>query len=295
MLNPKNNNNMNNILKHEYKKYSRQIILQNIGIHGQYRLKKSSVLIIGAGGLGCPAILYLAHSGIGHIGIIDSDSIDYSNLNRQILYNDTHISQLKSDIAKQSIKNCNQQCKLKTYNIKLDKYNSYSIIKLYDIILDCTDNFETRYIIDQVCFDLHKPHIYGAIQQFEGHISVFNYKNGIRYSDIYTNLDTENVTNNTCTNLGVIGVITGTIGILQATEAIKIILGIGKIITDKLLTYNLLNTKFQAISLIKNNKPVSYTHLRAHETRSNLVCRLLLEKHFKYFLSSLLTSSYCPS
>nr|QCI05416.1 Molybdopterin biosynthesis protein [Crouania attenuata] len=249
MLNPKINQNQ--LLPSEYKRYSRQIILENIGMYGQNRLKKAKILVIGAGGLGCPAIMYLAASGIGQIGVIDHDTIDYSNLNRQVLYDEDNISQFKSDIIKYKIQRQNNECDIKVYKIEFDENNASSIIQDYDIILDCTDNFTTRYIIDQQCFNLHKPHVYGGIEQFEGQISVFNYKNSIRYSDIYSQLDTKKIIDNTCQQLGVIGIITGVIGILQATEAIKIILGIGNITTDKILIYNLLNTSFKTIPLIK--------------------------------------------
>nr|YP_009397106.1 Molybdopterin biosynthesis protein [Spyridia filamentosa]ARW66292.1 Molybdopterin biosynthesis protein [Spyridia filamentosa] len=246
-----------NLSKIELKRYNRQIIIDNIGINGQMRLKKAKILIIGAGGLGCPILLYLASSGIGHIGILDYDTIDKSNLNRQILYAEKDEKILKTKAAQEKINILNSHCQIIAYNIKLNSNNSLDIIKKYDIIVDASDNFNTRYVIDFACHKLHKPHIYGAIQEFEGQICVFNYKDNLRYSSIYPHdLNLEN--NNNCNISGVIGEITGTIGILQATEVIKIILGIGDILNKKIINYNLLKASFKShyITSIrdKNNK-----------------------------------------
>lgn len=240
MLNP--NITLINLSEDEYNMYAKHLILENVGLNGQKRLKKAKVLVIGAGGLGCPAILYLVTSGIGYIGIIDNDYVDLSNLNRQILYSINNTNEMKTKSAKNKIQAINKRCKIITHDYKLFDENALEVIQYYDIIVDANDNFKTRYIIDKLCYKLHKIHIYGAIQEFEGQIAVFNYKNNNRYSNIYPKQ--LNLISNNCNNHGVIGTITGNIGIMQATEAIKIILGIGKIINNKILRCNLLNISF---------------------------------------------------
>jgi len=243
---------MINLNKKEYQQYAKQLILSNIGTYGQKRLKAAKVLIIGLGGLGCPIVLYLSAAGIGNIGIIDYDMINLSNLNRQILYNLNDLNKSKSMQASSFIKSVNQECKLTSYNYKLTKTNIKQIIKLYDVIIDATDNFEARYLIDEVCHALHKTYIYGAINQYEGHVSVFNYKNNIRFIDIYPkNLELKDIT---CNENGILGTMSGIIGILQATEAIKIILGIGNLLNGILLKYNLLNVSFQKIIISPTKK-----------------------------------------
>lgn len=248
------------LLKNEYKIYSRQLVLNQIGIEGQKRLKSAKILFIGAGALAAPAIIYLAASGIGHIGIIDKDKVIYSNLHRQILYNYNHINKTKVNTAKSVIKSINPLCEVTVYNEYLSEFNSTTIIKTYDIVIDSCDNFRTRYVIDLACHKLHKTHIYGAVQEFTGQLSVFNYKNGPRYQDIYPqHLDLED---NRCDLTGILGVLPGTIGILQATEAIKIILGFGTVLSGYLLTYNCLELSFKVVRLnniLRKNKKSTNT------------------------------------
>nr|WCH58066.1 molybdopterin biosynthesis protein [Cystoclonium purpureum f. stellatum] len=236
----------------EYKTYSRQLILENIGSKGQQRLKKAKILIIGAGGLGCPSMLYLASAGIGCLGIIDNDRISQSNLHRQILYTRKNINELKTISAQKKLQQINPVCKINIHSYQLTEKNAYKLIQEYDLILDTSDNFSTRYLIDEVCYKLHKIHIYGAIQSYEGHISVFNYKSGPKYSDLYPNY--LKLKNNNCNNIGILGVIPGIIGLLQATEAIKIILGIGKILSGYLLIYDSLKVSFKKIKIKKEKK-----------------------------------------
>nr|QOS04534.1 molybdopterin biosynthesis protein [Sarcopeltis skottsbergii] len=237
--------------KEEYLIYSRHLILNEVGIIGQQRLKQANILFVGAGGLACPAILYLATSGVGSIGIIDSDIVSISNLHRQVLYTRKNINELKTRSIKQKIETINPYCQTKIYSYKLTKNNAADLIKNYDIILDTSDNFDTRYIIDQACNILHKIHIYGAVQNFEGQISVFNYKNGPRYSEIYPK--NRSLTINSCNDIGILGIVPGIIGILQATEALKIILGIGTILSGYILIYNALNMSFNKIQLPVTN------------------------------------------
>nr|QCI04632.1 Molybdopterin biosynthesis protein [Apoglossum ruscifolium] len=245
MLNP----NPNDIIlsEQEYLLYAKHLILNNVGINGQKRLKKAKILMIGAGGLGCPAMLYLASSGIGYIGIIDYDSIDISNLNRQILYNFNDLEKQKLISAKKKLKYINPYCKIILHSYKLNYINSLEIFQYYDIIIDGTDNFQTRKIIDISCYKLHKIHIYGAVQQFDTQISVFNYKSNLRYSSLYIN--NINILNNECDYYGIMGIVTGYTGILQATEVIKIILGIGKTISNQLMISNLLNKSLKNIKI----------------------------------------------
>nr|BCB14996.1 putative molybdopterin-synthase adenylyltransferase [Grateloupia asiatica] len=232
-----------NLSAEEYKKYARHLIVNEIGINGQKRLKNASLLFIGAGGLASSAILYLAASGIGHIGIVDHDIVSISNLHRQILYNTDNIGELKVKAAEYKIKQINSECKVVTYPYQLNSNNSINLIQNYDLIIDTCDNFETRYIVDFVCYKLHKVHIYGAIQNFEGQISVFNYKGGPRYSNLYPNH--LNLENQNCNNLGVLGILPGLIGLLQGIEAIKIILGNGKVLSGHIMRYNALNMSFK--------------------------------------------------
>nr|YP_010619548.1 Molybdopterin biosynthesis protein [Xiphosiphonia pinnulata]WAX03561.1 Molybdopterin biosynthesis protein [Xiphosiphonia pinnulata] len=223
----------------EYKHYSKQLILDNIGIEGQKKLKNAKVLIVGAGGLCCPIIMYLAASGIGYIGLIDEDRIENSNLNRQILYSISDIKKFKVNSAQKKIQKINSNCKIIKHRYNLNTDNSIEILSYYDIVVDTTDNFSARYIIDKICHQLHKTYIYGAIDQFDGQVAVFNYKNGIRYKDLYhQDLLLEN---DHCNRNGVMGITTGYIGILQAIETIKTILGLEKKCKNFLLVYNILN------------------------------------------------------
>lgn len=273
MLNPKLDYDF--FSKEEYQTYARHLILNEIGINGQQRFKKAKILCIGAGGLGCPGLLYLAITGIGYLGIIDNDIISFSNLQRQILYTNKNIDNLKTISAKQKIQEINPFCKVNIYSNKLNINNAHELIKKYDLIIDASDNFTTRYIIDFICYKLHKPYIYGAIEKFEGQISVFNYKNGPRYSDIYPkNLKLED---KKCSNIGVLGVLTGIIGILQATEAIKIIAGVGEILSGKILVYDALNMSFKKIKINKIHKQTSFSEYKIIQKR-NIILNINLKQ-----------------
>nr|YP_009394636.1 Molybdopterin biosynthesis protein [Vertebrata thuyoides]ARW63198.1 Molybdopterin biosynthesis protein [Vertebrata thuyoides] len=224
--------------KEDYDIYSKQIRLNQIGTEGQKKLQRSRVLIIGAGGLGCPTMIYLAISGIGFIGIIDEDKVEKSNLNRQTLYNKNDIGKAKTLSAKSQLNYINKNCKIITHRYRLSKNNNVEILSNYDIIVDATDNFQTRYIIDETCHKLHKICIYGAVKEFEGQIAVFNYKNGIRYKDLYQK--ELKIMQNTCNNRGIMGITTGYIGTLQAIEVIKMILGINKKCKNFVISYNII-------------------------------------------------------
>nr|YP_009244646.1 molybdopterin biosynthesis protein [Pyropia pulchra]AMK96888.1 molybdopterin biosynthesis protein [Pyropia pulchra] len=234
----------------EYTRYSKHLVLPQIQLEGQERLKRAKVLFIGAGGLGCPGIIYLAAAGIGHIGIIDNDIIDLSNLQRQIIYTIHDIGYSKVEVAKKKILDLNPKCEVKVFKARLSHDNSLDIIKHYDIVIDGSDNFDTRYLLNDICLELNKIHIYGAIFQFEGQISVFNYQGGPNYRDFSKELATEKNAIDTCSNSGVLGLLPGIIGTLQATEAIKIILGYKSILSGYILTYSALNLSFNKFKVI---------------------------------------------
>nr|YP_009510530.1 molybdopterin biosynthesis protein [Gracilaria caudata]AXI96203.1 molybdopterin biosynthesis protein [Gracilaria caudata] len=264
----------------EYKRYARHLVLDNIGENGQKKLKAARILFIGAGGLAACGIIYLAASGLGCIGIVDDDKVAYSNLHRQILYNDQDIGKLKVDVIRDRIKDINSHCSVNIYSCIVDENNCKDIIKNYDIVIDTTDNFQSRYLISRSCYLRHKIHIYGAVQAFEGHISVFNYKGGPSYSDLYPkNL---NLHKKECDTLGVLGVLTGVIGMLQVTEALKIILGIGNILSGYLLVYNLLDVSFKIIEILPQTY---YDVIDYYYTNKFSNCLLIHQSDLSYILS----------
>ncbi len=231
----------------EYETYAKHIIIPEVQAQGQQRLKHSRILSVGAGALASASLLYLVSSGIGKIGIIDGDYVERSNLHRQILYRKHDIGSSKSKSAKRHLNQINSSCTLEIFNFPLHISNAYKIVQKYDIILDNTDNFATRLLISQICQELHKIHIYGAISTFNGQISIFNYQGGPHYHNL--NQFRQDRQGNTCNNDGVLGILPGMIGILQATETIKIILGLGKISSGQLIIYNLLNNNFRKVSI----------------------------------------------
>jgi adenylyltransferase/sulfurtransferase len=239
--------------KEEISRYSKQLLLPEIGMQGQENLKKAKVLIIGAGGLGCPVLQYLGAAGVGTIGIIDFDFVDITNLHRQVLYTVDDIGKAKSIIASEKISLSNPTIKLEPFNLKLESSNAQEIIFKYDIIVDCTDNFETRYLINDTCMLLGKPFVYGGIHKFEGQLSVFNFVKsdgsiGPNYRDVFPKMVQDEMEVN-CDVSGVIGVLPGIIGTMQANEVIKIITDIGEVCSGKLLIYNSLNNTLSEIKI----------------------------------------------
>ena len=239
-------------------RYSKQIKLEGFGTDAQYKLAKARVLVIGAGGLGCPAITYLASAGIGTIGIIDHDIIEESNLPRQPLYSSEDIGVAKVVIASEKAKQLNPDAIILTWQTRLSPANALEIIKEFDLILDCTDNYEARYLINDACVILDKPWIYGAVEAWEGQLATFNFSqsDGTKtptYRCIFPEPDLEALS---CDDLGVIGTMPGTIGVLQANEAIKAITGVGKI-TNGLLLINLQTNSFQTIKIQRNEEAIS--------------------------------------
>lgn len=217
-------------------RYNRHIILPEIGIDGQTKLIKAKVLVIGAGGLGCPVLSYLAASGVGNIGIVDDDVVSLSNLQRQILYKANDIGQIKAEKAKQRLLENNPDIEVDTYITRITSKNAIEIAENYDVIVDCTDNYETRYVIDSVSQKLNIPMVYGSISKFTGQVSVFNYKGSKSYKDLFH--EKPDVDENDAGRLGVLGVLPGIIGATQANEVIKIILDIPGVLSNTLFLLN---------------------------------------------------------
>ena len=249
MLNP----NLDEIQlnKQEYERYSRHIILPEVGLEGQKRLKAASVLCIGTGGLGAPLLLYLAAAGVGRIGIVDFDVVDSSNLHRQVIHGTSWVGKPKIESAKSRVLEINPNCQVDLYETRLSSENALDIIEPYDVVVDGTDNFPTRYLVNDACVLLNKPNVYGSIFRFEGQATVFNYEGGPNYRDLYPEPPPPGMVPS-CAEGGVLGVLCGIIGTIQATEAIKIILGQGTTLSGRLLLYNALEMKFRELKLRPN-------------------------------------------
>lgn len=232
------------------------MILPEIGISGQLKLQNSAVLVIGAGGLGSPILLYLAGAGIGHIGVIDNDTVDESNLHRQVLYHSADIGKLKAEIAIERLGLLNKEIQLTAYSYRLKKENASALFYNYDIIIDGSDNFATRYLVNDVCVALNKPLVFGSIFQFEGQVSVFNYLGGHDYRALYPE---EPETSSNCNESGVMGTLPGIIGSIMANEVIKMIVGFGEILSEKLLIYSALNNSSVILNCAKPTKVISKT------------------------------------
>src|SRR3989338_2404032 len=242
--------------KGEMHRYSRHLVLPEVGIKGQEKIKAGKVLVVGAGGLGSPALMYLAAAGAGTIGIADFDKVEENNLQRQIIHSTKDIGALKTESAKNAINNLNPNINVKVYNEKLNSKNALKIIKKYDVVIDGSDNFPTRYLLNDACVLLKKPLVYGSIFRFEGHASVFNFEGGPCYRCLFPNPPPKNAVPS-CAEAGVLGVLPGVIGTIQATEALKIILGIGENLSGRFLAYDALSMNFRALKLGKNkNCPI---------------------------------------
>ena len=209
-------------------RYSRHILLDEIGMEGQARLKASSVLCVGTGGLGSPLLLYLAAAGVGRLGIVDFDTVDESNLQRQIIHGTASIGRAKLDSARERVADINPRCRVDTYECALTGDNALDILRPYDVVVDGTDNFPTRYLVNDACVLLGKPNVYGSIFKFEGQASVFNYQGGPHYRDLYPEPPPPGLVPS-CAEGGVLGVLPGVIGTIQATETIKVLLGLGDV------------------------------------------------------------------
>jgi adenylyltransferase/sulfurtransferase len=230
---------MNKLTPEELQRYSRHLVLQDFGVENQLKLRDAKILVVGAGGLGCPALLYLAAAGVGSIGIVDSDVLEISNLQRQVLYTVSDLGRNKAEAAVKRLALLNPLISLKSHPLRLNSQNALQIIGDYDVVLDGTDNFPTRYLINDACVLLSKPFVYASILKYEGQAAVFNFRNSeggfsANYRDIFPEPPSaESIPN--CEEAGVLGVLPGLLGCVQANEAIKIITGIGEPLSNRLL------------------------------------------------------------
>lgn len=235
----------------EIKRYSRHLIMPEMGVDGQRKLKAGSVLCIGAGGLGSPAAMYLAAAGVGTIGVVDFDVVDYSNLQRQIIHGTPDVGRSKLASAKDRLKAINPHIEVPTYEEALTSENALRLFEPFDVILDGTDNFPTRYLTNDACVLLGKPNAYGSIFRFEGQASVFATKDGPCYRCLYPEPPPPGLVPS-CAEGGVLGVLPGVIGVIQATEAIKLLTGIGEPLVGRFLIYDALRMKFRELKLKKD-------------------------------------------
>lgn len=240
----------------EVQRYSRHLIMPEVGMAGQQKLKAASVLLIGAGGLGSPLAMYLAAAGVGRIGLVDYDVVDYTNLQRQIIHGTKDVGRPKLASAKARILDINPHVTVDSYEIPLTSENALEVMRSYDIIIDGTDNFPTRYLTNDACVLLGKPNVYGSIFRFEGQVSVFYAKEGPCYRCLFPEPPPPGLVPS-CAEGGVLGVLPGTVGAMQATEAIKLILGVGEPLIGRLLLYDALSMTFNEFKLRKNpNCPI---------------------------------------
>jgi molybdopterin/thiamine biosynthesis adenylyltransferase/rhodanese-related sulfurtransferase len=237
--------------REEFLRYGRHLIIPEVGLEGQRKLKSASVLIIGAGGLGSPLAFYLTAAGVGRIGIVDFDVVDLSNLQRQILHTTKDVGRSKLESAREKLESLNPNVKIETYEMRLTSENALDLIKEYDIVVDGTDNFPTRYLVNDACVFLKKPNVYGSIFRFEGQVSVFYADKGPCYRCLYKEPPPPGLVPS-CAEGGVLGVLPGIIGTIQALETIKLILGIGEPLIGKLLLFDALRMKFRELKLRKD-------------------------------------------
>jgi adenylyltransferase/sulfurtransferase len=235
----------------EILRYSRHLLIPEVGLEGQRKLLAASVLVIGTGGLGSPVALYLAAAGVGRIGLVDYDVVDYSNLQRQVIHGMSSLDELKVESARRRMLDINPDIQVDVYNEPFTSENAMRIAEPYDIIIDGTDNFPTRYLTNDLCVLTGKPNVYGSIFRFEGQVSVFYAKEGPCYRCLFPEPPPPGLVPS-CAEGGVLGVLPGTIGTLQATEALKLILGIGQPMIGKLMLYNALDMSFDFVRLRKN-------------------------------------------
>jgi sulfur-carrier protein adenylyltransferase/sulfurtransferase len=235
----------------EILRYSRHLLIPEVGLEGQRKLKAASVLVIGTGGLGSPVALYLAAAGVGRIGLVDYDVVDYSNLQRQVIHGTSTLGVLKVESARSRMLDLNPDIVVEVYNEPFTSENAMRIARDYDLLIDGTDNFPTRYLTNDVCVFLGKPNVYGSIFRFDGQVSVFDARHGPCYRCLFPEPPPPGLVPS-CAEGGVLGVLPGTIGTLQATEALKLILGIGDSLIGRLLLFNALDMSFEFVKLRKN-------------------------------------------
>ena len=248
-------------------RYARHLTLPEVGPEGQLVLQEASVLVVGAGGLGSPALLYLAAAGIGRIGLIDDDTVDVTNLQRQILHSTSEVGESKAASAERRISDLNPEVTVEAIEGRLDTTNALDIIGRYDILIDGTDNFETRYLIGDACEILGKPWVFGSIHRFEGQVATFNLDGGPNYRDLFPEPPEDGLAPN-CAEAGVLGVLPGIVGSIQATEAIKAILRIGDSLNGKLLVIDALSMGFRTLGFSKDKTREVVTELKQENVES---------------------------
>lgn len=257
---PETGTELPKLTNEEIARYSRHLILPEVGIEGQQKLKAAKVLCVGTGGLGAPLALYLAAAGVGTLGLVDFDVVDESNLQRQIIHSQSTVGMLKVDSAEIMINGLNKNTKVVKHNTMLTSANAMEIFKDYDVIADGTDNFQTRYLVNDACVLLGKPNAYGSIFRFEGQASVFGLPEGPCYRCLYPEPPPPGLVPS-CAEGGVLGILPGLVGVIQATETIKLILGIGEPLVGRLLLVDALGMSFRTLKLRKNPEcPVCGTH-----------------------------------
>jgi molybdopterin/thiamine biosynthesis adenylyltransferase/rhodanese-related sulfurtransferase/molybdopterin converting factor small subunit len=246
--------------KDEILRYSRHLIMPEVGAEGQLKLKAAKVLLVGTGGLGAPLGLYLAAAGVGRIGLVDFDVVDFSNLQRQVIHGTSDVGRKKLDSAGDRMREINPFVKIDKHEVALSSENALGILRDYDIVVDGTDNFPTRYLVNDACVLLGKPNVYGSIFRFEGQATVFAYQGGPCYRCLYPEPPPPGLVPS-CAEGGVLGILPGTIGLIQATETVKLILGIGEPLVGRLLLYDALAMRFRELKLRKNKEcPVCGDH-----------------------------------
>ena len=235
----------------EVARYSRHLIMPEVGMDGQLKLKSASVLCIGAGGLGSPVAMYLAAAGVGRIGIVDFDVVDYSNLQRQVIHGTPDVGRPKIDSARDRLNAINPEVTVETHDVALSSENALELLANYDVIVDGTDNFPTRYLVNDACVILGKPNVYGSIFRFEGQASVFATKDGPCYRCLYPEPPPPGLVPS-CAEGGVLGILPGVVGTIQATEAVKLIIGVGEPLVNRFMIYDALRMKFRELKLRKD-------------------------------------------
>ena len=248
----------------EVMRYSRHLIIPDVGMVGQKRMKNAKVLCVGAGGLGSPALMYLAAAGVGTLGIVEFDTVDESNLQRQIIHGQSDVGRSKAESARDSVKEINPYVDVRLHEVRLDSDNVLEIFAQYDLILDGTDNFATRYLVNDACVILGKPYVWGSIYRFEGQASVFWAEHGPQYRDLYPEPPPPGMVPS-CAEGGVLGVLCASIGSIMVTEAIKLITGIGETLLGRLMVYDALEMTYRTLKLRKDPTGAPVTELIDYE------------------------------
>ena len=267
------------LTREEVARYSRHLIIPDLGVDGQKRLKNAKVLVIGAGGLGSPTALYLAAAGVGTIGLMDADVVDITNLQRQVLHTTADVGKPKVESGARTLKALNPDVNVIALPTRLDVDNAMDVIADYDVVIDGSDNFSTRYLVNDACFLAGKPHVHGSIFQFEGMASVFAPNQGPCYRCLYPTPPPAGLVPS-CAEAGVLGVLPGIVGVIQATEAVKLLIGLGEPLIGRLLTYDALGMRFREVRLRRDpNCPLcgvspSIKDLSGHPVGEDLVCEV---------------------